>query len=545
MSEARPRITLPHVFPVSRWRAGLFSGERIMRVNIGITALKISMLMAFPLPPLLLAQEANAEVFLWGVTFIYSLHEKPYSSPSEGCSAALAYYQHQGQSTGYTYSLNYLRRVSDEDFTCSLKRFDKGEPFGEVGGSIFRAGDLCPLGAKYNAETGSCDCRPGYEMDDAGCKLPDKNGPDKGAPPPEGCAGNPVNITNGNKYQVEHDLITPIPLARHYNGLDGLWRHSFSARITRKDDSYLLYREDGKVSEFTGAGRDLTSLTDLGKLSRLAGRFFYTSELNETIEFDPYGKLARLTTKEGRKYRVERGANLTISDEHGNKLVLSEGANHQLLRAQTGGISIEYTYDKEQRLTSVTRTDGQYSTKTQYLYDDPRNIKLLTGILDNNNRRFATWTYDDQGRAISSEHANGAEKVTLAYNDDGSTTVTNEYGKQATYRFQVIQGIKRIVAIEGEPSPNCPSSNSTFTYDDQGLLTSKRDNNGNLTTYQYNARGLETTRTEAAGTAQARTITTDWHPTLFLPVQVSEPGRITRYQYDAEGRKTGETVTTR
>ncbi|WP_244243195.1 DUF6531 domain-containing protein, partial [Pseudomonas aeruginosa] len=89
---------------------------------------------------------------------------------------------------------------------------------------------------------------------DAGCKLPDKNGPDKGAPPPEGCAGNPVNITNGNKYQVEHDLITPIPLSRHYNGLDGLWRHSFSARITRKDDSYLLYREDGKVSEFTGAG---------------------------------------------------------------------------------------------------------------------------------------------------------------------------------------------------------------------------------------------------------------------------------------------------
>ncbi|MBF2905663.1 RHS repeat protein, partial [Pseudomonas aeruginosa] len=91
------------------------------------------------------------------------------------------------------------------------------------------------------------------------------------------------------------------------------------------------------------------------------------------MEFDPYGKLARLTTKEGRKYRVERGASLTISDEHGNKLVLSEGTNHQLLRAQTGGISIEYTYDKEQRLTSVTRTDGQYSTKTQYLYDDPRN----------------------------------------------------------------------------------------------------------------------------------------------------------------------------
>ncbi|MDF5989383.1 DUF6531 domain-containing protein [Pseudomonas aeruginosa] len=94
------------------------------------------------------------------------------------------------------------------------------------------------------------------------------------APPPEGCAGNPVNITNGNKYQVEHDLITPIPLARHYNGLDGLWRHSYSARITRKDDSYLLYREDGKVSEFTGSGSDLTSITDLGRLSRLPGDLY-------------------------------------------------------------------------------------------------------------------------------------------------------------------------------------------------------------------------------------------------------------------------------
>ncbi|MCO3387669.1 RHS repeat protein, partial [Pseudomonas aeruginosa] len=209
-----------------------------------------------------------------------------------------------------------------------------------------------------------------------------------------------------------------------------------------------------------------------------------------------------------------------------------------------GSLKAEYLYDGGARLVSKKTTSQGLNRTRKYLYADSGNAGLMVGIIDEQGTRYATWTYDDQGRAISSEHANGAEKVSLAYNDDGSTTVTNEYGKQATYRFQVIQGIKRIVAIEGEPSPNCPSSNSTFTYDDQGLLTSKRDNNGNLTTYQYNARGLETSRTEAAGTPQARTVTTDWHPTLFLPVQVSEPGRITRYQYDAEGRKTGEAVTT-
>ncbi|MCO3513854.1 RHS repeat protein, partial [Pseudomonas aeruginosa] len=102
-----------------------------------------------------------------------------------------------------------------------------------------------------------------------------------------------------------------------------MWRHSYSARITRKDDSFLLYRENGKVSEFTGSGKYLTSITDLGRLSRLPGKFSYTSELNEVMEFDQNGILTKLTTKEGRKYRVERGANLTISDERGNKLVLS------------------------------------------------------------------------------------------------------------------------------------------------------------------------------------------------------------------------------
>ncbi|MGV8584367.1 RHS repeat domain-containing protein, partial [Pseudomonas aeruginosa] len=61
----------------------------------------------------------------------------------------------------------------------------------------------------------------------------------------------------------------------------------------------------------------------------------------------------------------------------------------------------------------------------------------------------------------------------------------------------------------------------TFTYDERGLLKTRRDNQGNLTTYEYNERGLEILRTEAAGTAQARTIATDWHPRLALPVRLA------------------------
>ncbi|MFF6490653.1 hypothetical protein ACET38_30520, partial [Pseudomonas aeruginosa] len=85
---------------------------------------------------------ASAEFFWWQVNGIDSLRDKPFGSPGEGCSAVLAYFQSQGG--GYSFSLNFLRRISDEEFSCSLKRFDKGEFVGEVGASIGRYGDSCP-----------------------------------------------------------------------------------------------------------------------------------------------------------------------------------------------------------------------------------------------------------------------------------------------------------------------------------------------------------------------------------------------------------------
>ncbi|WP_285961991.1 RHS repeat protein [Pseudomonas tohonis] len=209
-----------------------------------------------------------------------------------------------------------------------------------------------------------------------------------------------------------------------------------------------------------------------------------------------------------------------------------------------GETSVSYTYNSIRRLTAVTTTRDAVVSSQTYHYEDA-NPNLLTGITDERGIRYATWAYDDQGRAISSEHAGGAERTLVSYNADGSSTVTNALGKRTTYRFQTIQGIRRITAIEGEPSANCPNSNSTFTYDDRGLVKTRTDNKGNITTFDYNERGLETSRTEAYGTLQARTVTTTWHPTLFLPASVIEPDRITTYSYDDQGRPLSQSVSQR
>ncbi len=131
----------------------------------------------------------------------------------------------------------------------------------------------------------------------------------------------------------------------------------------------------------------------------------------------------------------------------------------------------------------------------------------------------------------------------VAYNADGSSTVTNELGKNATYRFTNFGGVKRVKAIEGEPSPNCSASNSSYTYNDRGQVLTKTDAKGLSTTYSYNDRGLKVSRVEASGTPLARTITTEWDPSRFLKTKVVEPTRTTLYTYDAQGRPLSQQTT--
>jgi YD repeat-containing protein len=64
-----------------------------------------------------------------------------------------------------------------------------------------------------------------------------------------------------------------------------------------------------------------------------------------------------------------------------------------------------------------------------------------------------------------------------------------------------------------------------------------------VTTFVHNALGEETSRTEASGTALARTITTTWSTTFHLPTKIVEPNRTTTFTYDANGNLLTKSVT--
>jgi YD repeat-containing protein len=114
-----------------------------------------------------------------------------------------------------------------------------------------------------------------------------------------------------------------------------------------------------------------------------------------------------------------------------------------------GGV---YTYaysSTSNNLVSVTYPSG---AQRQYVYENTSYPNALTGIIDENGQRFATWAYDGQGRAISSQHAGGVDLTTLTYNSDGSTSVTdargNVHGYALTTQLQTKPRSRREPAVD-------------------------------------------------------------------------------------------------
>lgn len=210
------------------------------------------------------------------------------------------------------------------------------------------------------------------------------------------------------------------------------------------------------------------------------------------------------------------------------------------------GNQYTYNYDNNGNLTSVSYPNGG-GTRT-YHYEDSSFPNGLTGITDENGGRFATWSYDSVGRAINSEHNDGAENITIDYtyldnSTDPRSTVTNALGKQTTYHFITLNGVRKVTQVEGHASSNCVAANKAYTYFTDGTVQSKTDWEGNTTVYTRDVKGRELDRTEASGTPEQREIRTEWHTTFNLPAKITEPEKETVFSYDGNGNELTRVVT--
>ncbi|MEW8646638.1 MAG: DUF6531 domain-containing protein [Candidatus Thiodiazotropha endolucinida] len=249
------------------------------------------------------------------------------------------------------------------------------------------------------------------------------------------------------------------------------------------------------------------------------------------------GKLLSRTTSTGQVTHFtydNEGRLSTVTGHYGETLTYHYNEEGYLVTITTPDGNLNYAYDGLKRLSQVTYPDN---TQRQYHYEDVNFSHYLTGIADENNQRYATWAYDSDGRAILSEHADGAEQVTFTYHPNGSTTITDATGAERTYYFQIVQGTMKISHVEGDRCTTCPNGGiKAYTYDSNGFIASKTDWNSNVTSYIRDAQGRELSRTEAVGTPEARTITTTWDTVINKPLIITEPERVTEFAYDSNGR---------
>jgi RHS repeat-associated protein len=374
-----------------------------------------------------------------------------------------------------------------------------------------------------------------------------------GSPPncPDNGCGNPINTATGNKYQLEADFVGSdlLRFERSYNSdatapshlLGPHWVNTYHRRVeTVSSTMVILWRPDG-----AGFGLNLVNgvwtppsgvLTRLTRLvdgnGNLAGWTYTEQDAREVENYDALGRLVSIVRSNGQSVAlvynygvISSGPNdylpTSVTDQSGRKLSLSYSGQKLTQLVDPTGAAYTYGYDASGRLSVVTYPGGAAKT---YLYNEPAYTggnslpNALTGIVDEKNQRFATFGYQADGRAVSTEHAGQVQKYTMVYNSDGTTTITKPSGVVQQRGFNRATTIQRTSSIS--EIGNGQTRTSAYTFNAAGHVDIATDAAGTTRDFDENSRGLVTQLVESANVAATkRTTQTDWDPSFNVPTE--------------------------
>ncbi|MEJ2046443.1 MAG: DUF6531 domain-containing protein, partial [Reinekea sp.] len=291
----------------------------------------------------------------------------------------------------------------------------------------------------------------------------------------ETTVGNPINCATGEKVQIETDYqgagLDPLSFTRQYTSniqdadKQPEWRVAYSAPSLSKKvfpDGAILYT-------FTNGGLRLIATQNNDPDGINTGtliatqRFFFKPANGSGYSSSPYHDPISMTVEGqevvygGHTYRFNTdGSAATVSEKNQPELVRYRYTyttiNNTVVIAKVAnrfGRWLDYQYDETGHLVSLTDQDGQVihyrydsldnltqvilpdntpddladNPFKEYLFENSDFPNNLTGIVDEEGNRFATFAYNATGKAISTEHSNGAERVEVSYPKDGKAIV--------------------------------------------------------------------------------------------------------------------------
>ena len=434
---------------------------------------------------------------------------------------------------------------------------------GQPAGSVPIASN-CPA-SHPNLEVASNRCydNPDY-LGEEDPEIPIDVQPEKNSGCGKAMVGNPCNAATGNKFQQEKDYIgagvMPLRFERYYNSLGGAstslgakWRGTYHRSLDIAANVIFARRQNGQRLRFIGNNNIWQSDRDVFiRLVNTNGLWELTTELDEVERYNANGRLMSITTREGWVQTLSyntAGQLSLVADPAGRVLSFIYDSSGRLTElTDPAGELTRFEYSAAGMLASVVYPDATPNNlidnpRRQYLYEDAVNPQALTGLINENGVRFATWAYDSSGRVVSSEHAGGVERVTLTQNVDGATTVVNGLSESATYEFDQRNAVSHPVFTTRQACATCGSESEALVYNENGQSTFRAAAANRFGKKTYNARGLVETQTEASPAEGLRTTTTVWHSNWRLPLSITESARTTYFEYDNARRLIRYTVT--
>lgn len=401
--------------------------------------------------------------------------------------------------------------------------------------------------------------------------------------------GNPVNMFTGTKREtvktdlkvggleltLTYDTTSKLPADKsnpevsltNLKAFGALWRSNFHHKleVAANAKSALLSRGDGSVLNFSGNGAGIfTSAGDNPhKLVSITGGYRFSDVFSGVLEtFDSAGNLVGFADADGNAlafvYSADELVSVQSTEGRTIRFVYNTGRITQIVGADSGVVVA--AYDAASNLTSLTWPDGKASG---FVYENSTFPWALTGKVDENNTRYATFTYDGMGRAISTEHAGGVENYSVSFAEPAmrsvvesfdttanvwsraygwklpvGTTMTTPNGQSVAFDAQLVAGVPAVTGSSQPAGSGAAASVSGRSYDGNGNVVSSDDFQGSRTCYAYDSSNREIAIVEGLATTVAcsgvlapnvtlpngaRKTATSWHPDWRLPAQRVEP----------------------
>jgi len=345
--------------------------------------------------------------------------------------------------------------------------------------------------------------------------------------------GNTVDMSNGMKIERVTDIqfggargsleltriyTSDLTIGRGATPFGLGWTHNYAIRLSGSFQAggagRLVMPEELTGRLFSYAGTDASD-----------GALLFTS--NQTV--GQLGDVVRKLTdgtfqyrrKDGTLMRFDASGNLTaIVDRNGNTTSLSYVAGNLTTITDAVGRSISLGYDSLNRIVSATDPIGRvwnYSYQgagvatvtdplnntMRYVYQIVNGSGLLQQVFDYRGNRAKLIIYDNNGRVIREQYADGGAD-TFSYTLSGtvvtSTTRTDPEGRVTSMRFDAsgyvlgsTDGLGQATTVQRSIGPSLPLSvtgpcgctETTNTFDSVGNLLTSTDRLGNTETYQY------------------------------------------------------------